>query len=105
MVLPQPLPLTQLANCLYHGPVRAVIGDQCDEVVQSVVNSYLLKSDPSIMEISSALVLNVSHLPEVCVCINSLYMCVFVCVCISMYVRKCCVCVSDWCVLCISATS
>ena len=66
MVLPQPLPLTQLANCLYHGPVRAAVGDQCDEVVQSVVNSYLLKCDPSIMEISSALVLNVSHLPEVC---------------------------------------
>ena len=67
-MLPKPLPLTQLANCLYHGPVRAAIGEQCDEVVQSVVNSYLLKSDVSIIEISSALILNVSHLPEVSMC-------------------------------------
>lgn len=53
-----------LVNCLYHGPVRAAISDQYDEVVQTTVNSYLLRSDPSVMEISSALALNVSYLSE-----------------------------------------
>lgn len=66
VVRSQPLPLpTQLVNCLYHGPVRAAISDQYDEVVETTVNSYLLRSDPSVMEISSALALNVSYLSEV----------------------------------------
>ena len=75
---------TQLANCLYHETVRAAISDQIDEVVQSTVNSYLLRSDPSIMETNSALALNVSYIPEVCVCA-----CVCVCVCVCVYTTFC----------------
>ncbi|XP_065888933.1 uncharacterized protein [Dysidea avara] len=55
---------TALVNCLHHKSLHDAIKDQCDDIVQATVNSFLLRNEPSLTGTNSALVLNVAHINE-----------------------------------------